>query len=107
MSDTVEKIKYLMSKAYADKFGEELSRSMNFIPIGEAQKGTFYAAINEDSNTDDIEPFPDQRPEAWNGEIRRPHENDSHCASSSGICPFISSSVSSLFITSIYRVPSR
>ena len=48
-----------------------------------------------------------QRLQAGYGKIRGSHKHNSHCRSSSGICPSISSSVSSRSITSMYSVPSR
>ena len=52
-------------------------------------------------------PFPDQSLQGGHCEFRGAHKYDPHCASSSGICPLISSSDSSRSITSMYNVPSR
>ena len=55
MSELVEKIKNMINKSYADKFGVDVVNNMKFIPIDEVQKGTFYAAINDSSQTSEIE----------------------------------------------------
>ena len=51
--------------------------------------------------------FPDQGLQGRHRKFRGAHKYDPHCASSSGICPLISSSDSSRSITSMYSVPSR
>ena len=54
MSEIVEKIKHMINKTYAEKFGIDVVENLKFIPIDE-QKNTFYAAINDSSPTADIE----------------------------------------------------